>query len=263
MKSLFRIVIYVFAGIGFVLVVGYIAVELGLTKTRGVVDTQRDYFQTQIKDDSWTETEEWTVLKEIIQKEDLVIAKVAQETGLSPRLIVTPLVVEQLRLFYSNREIFKEVFAPLKVLGNQSQFSWGVLGIKQDTARQIESNLKNPSSPWYLGKDFEHALDFKTDNPDNERFERLTDEESRYYSYLYAALFMKQIMAQWEKAGFPIADRPDIIATLYNIGFENSRPNKDPKAGGAEIEINKTTYSFGGFAQIFFDSKELMNEFPR
>lgn len=68
MKSLFRIGVYVFAVIGFLLVSGYIAVQFGFTKTKGIVDEQRDYFQTQIKDDTWTETEEWLVLKEIIQR---------------------------------------------------------------------------------------------------------------------------------------------------------------------------------------------------
>jgi hypothetical protein len=31
----------------------------------------------------------------------------------------------------------------------------------------------------------------------------------------------------------------------------------------AEIEINKTTYSFGGLAQSFYDSKELIEEFSK
>lgn len=263
MKSIFRIVVYIFAVIGFVLVAGYVAVQFGLTKTEGIVDEQHDYFQTQVeKDDSWTETEEWTVLREAIKKEDLAIQKVAKDLNISSRLLVTPLVVEQLRLFYSEREIFKQVFAPLKILGNQSQFSWGVLGIKQETAREIEDHLKDPTSPWYLGKEYEHILDFKTDDHDKERFERLTDEQSRYYSYLYGGILIKQLIVQWEKAGYPIADKPGIIATLYNIGFKNSKPNANPKTGGAEIEINKTTYSFGGFAQIFYDSKELREEFP-
>jgi len=145
----------------------------------------------------------------------------------------------------------------------QSQFSWGVMGVKQDTARQIEMNLKNPQSPWYLGPDFEHVLDFKTNDPDTERFNRLTDEHDRSYSYLYLALMIKEMENQWQKAGFPIDNRPDIIATLCNIGFDNSDPNANPQSGGAEIDIGTTTYSFGSLAGAFYNSNELVSEFPR
>lgn len=257
-----RIVIYIFALIGFVMISGYIAMRFGWTKTSGVVDNQHDYFQKQITNDDWKNTDEWRTLKQAILKDKEIINKVSKETGIPSRVIVAPLVVEQMRLFYSEREVYKQIFAPLKILGNQSQFSWGVMGIKKDTAEQIEKNLKDTSSPWYLSKDFENVLDFKTDNHDSERFERLTDENSRYYSYLYGALYIKQIENQWSKAGFPIYDRPEIISTLFNIGFNNSKPNNNPLSGGAEIEINKTTYSFGGFALSFYNSNELVEEFP-
>ena len=265
MKKVFHILVYIFAGIGFILVFVYLAVEFGWTNTEGIVDEQRDYFQEQLEknDLEWTKGEEWQILKEAILKDQEAIEKVAKETGIPSRLIVAPLVVEQLRLFHSEREIFKSIFAPLKILGNQSQFSWGVMGIKQETARKIENNLKNPDSPWYLGKKYEKILDFTTNNPDNERFLRLTDEDNRYYSYLYSAILIKQLETQWEKVGFPIHNRPGIVATLFNIGFANSKPHNSPQLGGAEIEINKTTYSFGGLAQSFYDSNELVEEFPR
>ena len=54
-----------------------------------------------------------------------------------------------------------------------------------------------------------------------------------YYSYLYTALYIKEIEAQWERAGFPLTDKPDIVITLFNIGFERSNPNAAPAAGGA------------------------------
>lgn len=265
MKKIFNILIYIFAFIGFVLIVIYTAVEFGWTNTSGIVDNQRNYFQERIKDGDleWAKGEEWQTLKEAILKDKETIDKVSIETGIKSRTIVSPLVVEQLRLFHSEREIFKSVFAPLKILGNQSQFSWGVMGIKQDTARQIENNLKDPQSPWYLGREYENILDFLTDNPNNERFLRLTNEDDRYYSYLYSAILIKQIESQWEKAGFPIDNQVGIIATLFNIGFNNSKPNSNPKIGGAEIEINKTAYSFGGLAQSFYDSNELVGIFAK
>ncbi len=266
-RQLFNIFLYIFAAIGFVLVVAYAAVELGLTKDKSIIDTQHDYFQKEIDEHSWSKNEEWLVLEDAIKKDVGAINVVSSKTGVPARIIITPLVVEQLRLFYSDRELFKTVFAPLKILGNQSQFSWGVMGIKQETARRIESNLKDRESPWYLGKEFENILDYasttKSSEIDAERFTRLTNENDRYYSYLYGAIYIKQLEQQWKKAGFPITDKPDIIATLYNIGFDNSKPHSNPLSGGSEIELSEIKYSFGSLAQSFYDSDELINEFGK
>jgi hypothetical protein len=254
MRKILNIVIYIFAGIGFMLVLVYLALQLGLTNTKGIIDNQHDYFKNQkIETNSWQNTEEWQVLKSAIIKDKDVINKAAIDSGVSSRLIVSILIVEQLRLFNSEREIFKQVFAPLKILGNQSQFSWGVMGIKQDTAKEIENRLNKNN----------HILDFKTNDPDSERFARLTDEKDRYYSYLYAGLLIKELKKQWSDTGFDISNKPGVIATLYNIGFANSKPNSNPQIGGAEIEINKTTYSFGGLAQSFYESDELVGEFSK
>ncbi|MDE1975578.1 MAG: hypothetical protein KGI49_03675, partial [Patescibacteria group bacterium] len=215
----------------------------------------------------WQDSEEWQTLKAAITKDASVIDRVSAETGVPSRMIVAPLVVEQLRLFYSDRELFKQIFAPLKILGDQTQFSWGVMGIKQETAKRIEDNLKDPQSPWYLGKDFEHMLDYNaTTSPsdiDSQRFARLTDEHDRYYSYLYGAIYIKELESQWQKAGFPIGDKPDIVATLYNVGFDNSKPKADPQSGGAEIDIGGMAYSFGSLAGSFYYSSELTGQFGR
>jgi len=262
----FKITVYIFAIIGFVLVVVYTAVESGLTKTSGVIDNQHDYFKNQAvlgnMDNAWEQGDEWQVLKAAITKDQTSIASSSQAAGVPARMIVALLVVEQLRLFHSDRELFKTAFAPLKILANQSQFSWGVMGIKQDTARMIEGNLQNPVSPFYPGPVYAHLLDFTTADPDTERFDRLTDANDRSFSYLYAGLFIKEIEAQWQKAGMPIDNRPDIIATLYDIGFNDSHPNSNPQSGGAEIDIGTSTYSFGGLAESFYQSSELADAFP-
>ena len=70
-------------------------------------------------------------------------------------------------------------------------------------------------------------------------------------------------MTQWRKAGFDISQRPEIIATIYNIGFGNSHPNANPSAGGAEITLDGVTYTFGGLAHDFYYSDELISDLPR
>lgn len=269
MRKIFKILLYTFAIIGLTMVGVYVATQLGLTNSKGIVDNQHDYFKNQltksIPHPPWSQTEEWNVLKDAILKDKGSIVSAGEKVGISPRLIVAVLIVEQLRLFHSNREIFKQVFAPLKILGNQSQFSWGVMGIKQDTARAIEANLKDSQSVWYIGKEYEHTLDYasstKNEDADSERFARLTSETDRYFSYLYAAILLKELGSQWNKAGFPISDKPEILATLFNIGLTNSHPNPEPKVGGAQIDIGSTTYSFGGLAGSFYYSEEMVNEF--
>ncbi|MEN9524011.1 MAG: hypothetical protein RL536_80, partial [Candidatus Parcubacteria bacterium] len=167
MRKIFNIIVYIFAIIGFILLLGYVAIRMGWTKTSGTVDNQRNYFKDQLLDRSesgahplWSQSEEWVVLKQAILKDGGIIKEVATKTDISPRTIVAVLMVEQLRLFHSNREIFKSIFEPLKIMGTQSQFSWGVMGIKQDTAKIIESNLKNPTSVFYPGKKYEHLFDY-------------------------------------------------------------------------------------------------------
>ncbi len=261
-------VIGIFAIIGFVLVAGYIAVRFKFTDTAGVIDTQSNVIQNTIdKEKVYTEfplahTPEWIAFRQAIAKDKIIIDKVSKETGIPGRILVAILVPEQMRFFHSNRATFKRAFEPLKILGSQSQFSWGLFGIKDDTARATEIHLTDTTSPFYLGKKFEHMLDFTATSTEQERFQRITDEHNHYYSYLYTALYVSQIEKQWGNAGFPINNRPELLATLWNLGFQKSKPNKDAKSGGAEININGTMYSFGSLAKAFYYSDELIELYP-
>ncbi len=271
LHRIINIIVYLFAAIGLFLVLGYLAVRLGFTNNKGFIDdrfittatTTQSGADIATTSPEWNNTPEWTSLKAAIIKDKPMVDKVSSETGVPSRFLVSLLIVEQLRLFNDDRESFKKFFEPLKILGTQSVFSWGILGIKKETAIEIEKNLKNPDSPRYPGAQYEHMLDFKTADIDKERFERLTDQHNHYYDYLYAALFIKQIEAEWSKAGHDISNRPEILATLYNLGFSKSQPNPDPKVGGAAIPIGNKTYSFGGLAYDFYYSDELTAEFPR
>lgn len=270
-KNISKILIVIFALIGFFLVSGYIAVSTGLTNTTGIIDEQtKNFLQISTSTEKLAKyeefplahTPEWIAFRQAVTKDKDIIEKVSKETGISQRLLVAMLVPEQMRLFHSNRAIFKQIFEPLKILGSQSQFSWGIFGIKDDTARAIEKNLLDKNSPFYLGTSSEHLLDFKTLDTDQERFQRIIDEHNHTYSYLYTAIYLAEIKSQWKKSGFPIDNRPEILATLFNLGFEKSQPNANPKSGGAPIEINGTTYSFGALAENFYNSDEMIEIFP-
>ena len=213
----------------------------------------------------WMNIVEWDAFKIAVAKDKKVIDSVAKLTGVESRLIVACLVGEQIRLFNSNREAFKEWISPLKVLSVESQFSFGVTGIKEHTAMRIESYLKDKESEFYLGEEYEHLLSFSSADTaiiNDERISRLTSFRNHYYSYMYAALFLKQIKHQWERAGYPIDRRPEILVTLFNVGFPQSKPKSNPRVGGSTIKIRDKAYSFGAIGYQFYYSGELYDLFP-
>ncbi len=210
----------------------------------------------------WMNESAWPSLKEAIVKDKEVIEEAGRLTGVEPRLIVGCLVGEQIRLFNSKREMYKQYLGPVKVLSVQSQFSLGVNGIKDFTAQQVERNLKDSTSVFYMGKQYEHILDFKTDDYATERYDRLTDYHNHLYSYIYTGCILHQTMLQWKRAGYDISNRPDILFTLFNLGFAASKPGPDPKCGGSHIEANGQIYTFGVICHDFYFSGELAKEFP-
>jgi len=210
----------------------------------------------------WSSIEEWSVLKAAVSKDYKVIDTVSKLTGVNARIISAVLIAEQVRLFDSRREAFKKWIAPLKMLTSETTFSWGVTGIKDFTAKSIEQNLMDKNSVFYLGSSYEHLLDFKTNKPDEERFERITNIKNHYYAYLYSALCIKQLDTQWKRAGYDLTDRPEIMATLYNVGFINSIPKPDPQVGGSTIDIKGKEYTFGLLAYEYYYSGEMADLFP-
>ncbi|OHA58767.1 MAG: hypothetical protein A2571_00040 [Candidatus Vogelbacteria bacterium RIFOXYD1_FULL_44_32] len=268
LKIIGQIIVILFAGAGAFFIFGWIAVNLGLTNTPGIRGNRLNVDQpapTQYGAGSsvWHEGEEWDSLETAIKKDAELINRVAQETNVPARAIVAQLVVEQLRLFHTERAAFKEILSPLRILGNQVLFSWGVMGMKEQTAIEIEKHLQNPDSLFYPGPKYEHLLDFKTTDHNKERFDRIANEKNHYYAYLYAGLYLKEVQTQWQKAGYDITSEIGIWSTLYNIGFVHSEPKPNPAVGGAAILIGDTTWSFGGLAQEFYESDKLLAEFPR
>lgn len=210
----------------------------------------------------WMNELAWPALKEAILKDKEVILEAARMTGVEPRLIVSCLVGEQIRLFNSKREMYKQYLGPVKVLSVQSQFSFGVNGIKDFTAQQVEENLKDTASVFYMGKKYEHVLDFSTEDHTLERANRLTDYHNHLYSYIYTGCILHQTMLQWKRAGYDISNRPDILCTLFNLGFASSKPSDHPKCGGSHITVNDKIYTFGVIANDFYYSGELAKDFP-
>lgn len=271
----------IFAGIGLLFSGVFVAMQFGLLNVRGSIMERNSFFEgtdagpaaviaaqpcvdISLTSCAWNESPEWLVVAGGLEKDAALITRVAGETGVDARLIAAVVIPEQIRFFTSEREVFKRYFEPLKILGSLSQFSLGVSGIKQETARKVEEYAKDPSSPFYPGPDAARLLAYSDSvDQDAELFNRLTDDKDHYYSYLYTALYLKEIMAQWQQAGFDISGDADALVTLFNIGFENSNPNPDPKPGGAYITVGGRSYAFGQLGGDFYRSDELVDSFPR
>ncbi len=255
--------------LGAFVVVLFVLHELGLTnvpgsitrttknKSESIAKTQEEKLQKY----PWLTSREWNVVKTGLSDDQVTINNVATQVGLSPRIIAGPIIGEQIRFFTTDRGQFESYFEPVKKFINLSQFSYGIAGIKPDTALFVEEQLKNPTSKFYLGEKYAHMLDYAPGvNVDNERIKRLNDESHRY-SYLYVALIQKMLIEQWKKAGFDISKDPGVIASLYNIGFSASKPHANPGIGGVPITIDGKTYSFGELADDFYWSGELVEYF--
>lgn len=137
-------------------------------------------------------------------------------------------------------------------------------GIKQETAKQIELHAASTTSPFYPGAGMAALITYQTDvDHDAELYNRLTNAKDHYYSYLYTALYIKEIEAQWSRAGFSIKSSPGAVVTLFNIGFQKSRPNAAPAVGGATISVGGTKYTYGQLGESFYNSDELTDIFPK
>lgn len=288
LKIIGIVIVCLFAGVGIATTTVFFGMQHGLLNVRGSIMERNASFGpvgkilksdtatsteptgngcadvlSQTEPCEWHETAAWAVVAGGLAKDAAVINRVSAETGVPARMIAAAVVPEQIRFFTDNREVFKRYFEPLKILGTMSKFSLGVSGIKQDTAIKIEEYTSATNSPFYPGPEYAALITYKTSETDTAAalFNRLTDEKNHYYSYLYTALFLKEITQQWERAGYDIAYRPDVLVTLFNLGFGFSAPKENPQVGGASITVGGQSYSFGYLGTLFYQSEELRTEF--
>jgi hypothetical protein len=220
----------------------------------------------------WAHSQAWRDFCTSVSRDKAAIDSVSRITGVESRLLVMCLVGEQVRMFNSGREKFKQYVMPFNRLMMPTNRGYGVTGILQHTAIRIESNVFNKNSDFYAGDYFQNCINVNDSFPDVvdasieshklKTIQRLIKGGDHYYSYLYTAFLIRQYQAHWEKGGFSLAFRPEIIATLFNLGFHKSKPSKHPKVGGSNFNVANREYTFGGLCYEFYYSGELMDLFP-
>jgi hypothetical protein len=273
-----KVLVALFAIIGLVFTVVYFGMRIGVFNVRGSIVERNTFFSLGAKKPievaptpcvdeqtacDWNETPEWQAIKGGLTKDAEMILRVSSETGVDARIIAAVVVPEQTRFFTANRDVFKRYFEPLKILGSLTQFSLGISGIKQTTANAIEAYAADPTSEFYPGDGMAALIAYESGaNHDAELYNRLTDPKDHYYQYLYTALFVKEIQEQWLRAGFDVSKQPEVIVTLFNIGFQASHPNPMPQVAGAPITTGGTVYTYGKLGSTFYHSGELSDIFP-
>jgi hypothetical protein len=182
------------------------------------------------------------------------------------------LVGEQVRMFNSGRERFKQYVMPFSRIMMPTNRGYGVTGILEHTALRIERTLLDTKSPFYPGDyfyrclnvndGFPHVVDDSIRAHRHKTIQRLIAGGNHYYSYLYTAFLLRQYQAHWESKGYDLSKRPEILGTLFNIGYQKSVPKANPEAGGSSFKVGKKMYTFGGLCFEFYYSGEMNDMFP-
>ena len=206
-------------------------------------------------------------VEESIEKLSPYINQYSEELGVDSRIVGGIIYVESLRYFTTEKG-----FIEAKL--NSSSFTkellklygatYGVGQMSSDEQRRCIENFNNPNTSFYMGKQFENYLsedDFKKVQEGEETVSDLgiisRDYKHPDIQVKFIASFVAQIQKQWGKAGHNISNRPDVLATLYNLGFDKSKPKANPKAGGSKNYIFGKTINFGEAVQQWHDTSNL------
>ncbi|MBU1681168.1 MAG: hypothetical protein KKD86_20300 [Bacteroidetes bacterium] len=117
--------------------------------------------------------------------------------------------------------------------------SIGFCQVKLKTAYWIEVQLNDSNSAYFPDKKYKWKLSLS--NTPEEIIHKLENDS---LNIMYASAYLRIIMSLWEKAGFPIDDRADILGTLYSTGLfkrdgKERKPNGSPKANKFGKEVGE------------------------
>ena len=214
----------------------------------------------------------WNTFCNAVRKDKAAIDSAAQIAGVESRMIVMCLVGEQVRMFNASRERFKQYVYPFNSVILPNNRGYGVTSILEHTALRIERQLVDKNSKFYPGDYFYKCLNTTDAAPglvvdsikahQHKTIQRLIKGGDHFYSYLYTAFLIRQYQAHWQREGFDLSYRPEIVGTLFNLGFDKSKPKKNPEVGGSSFKVGDKEYTFGGLCFEFYYSGEMMQDFP-
>ncbi|MGB2867466.1 MAG: hypothetical protein WBD36_03370 [Bacteroidota bacterium] len=130
--------------------------------------------------------------------------------------------------------------------------SIGLGQVKVETAKWIESTLRDSASRYFLGDSLGTIFPATASKPD--LISRLSDSA---WNACYVAANIAMIDKRWADAGISLSGRVDVLATLYSVGVvqsgvEKRKPHSNPLAN-----------QFGRLAEQFYNSDILIDLYPR
>ncbi len=122
--------------------------------------------------------------------------------------------------------------------------SIGFCQVKLKTAYWIEVQLNDSSSIYRPGKEYSNILSI-SQSP-KELITKLQDDS---LNIMYAAAYLRIIESRWEKAGYSINERAEILGTLYSTGLfypdgTERTPRKDPEANMFGRKVKEALHLF-------------------
>lgn len=149
----------------------------------------------------------------LIQSHGYIIDSTSQAVGVDKRLVASVIFAER---FLNVNWMESELDLLLARSGYNSSMGLGQIKIR--TAKWIELQCEDSTSAYYSGASFGRG--FRPSSTREELIGRLLDPN---WNTWYVAAYLRMICKRWDEAGFPIGDKPDIVASLYSLGTH--RPN--------------------------------------
>jgi len=203
-------------------------------------------------------------VNEAMEKLSIHINKYSNELGINARTVGGVIYVEMFRSLTTPKGyIEKKMLGYIggRILLSIKNATYGVGQMTSTEMMNCIQNLKDPNSPFYLGEKFSNYLsldDYEKalEHTEEEHYGVIhTEDKNAYIQIKFAAAMIAQFSQQWKNAGFDISKKPEILGTLYNLGFKKSHPHKNPKSGGTMNFIFGKSVNFGGAVKLWADSK--------
>jgi len=182
----------------------------------------------------------------LLKQYDSQINKAAAVFGIPSRLLVSAIYADR-RMHYNLLDASLDVL----IARNGRDNSIGIAQVRVSTALWVVKTLKDKNSPYYLGGKFENIIPGEMTR--DEMINYLIFPDSNLF---IAAAYSAMILKRWKDAGFDIANRVEIFATLYNLGpYRRDETEREPHR-------NPVANEYGYVAKDFYYSAYLRETFP-
>lgn len=165
-----------------------------------------------------------STLSKILTKKN-IIEKASKEFNVDMKTLSAVIYVERTLNYTWEDEALDEYLAQAGL-----NSSIGFCQIKMKTAYWIETQLNDTKSIYFPGQTYFGKLQISK-NP-QAIIDKLKNDS---LNIMYAAAYLRIMISRWEKSGYPIENRPEILGTLYSTGLfykngEERTPNSNPKS---------------------------------